>query len=90
MAEPKALAPSAKLAVDKILSQQKSKHWDGQAHAWAIATLAQNAISNGVLDKAGLASSLQSEPWGFVSNMKKRLESLKLIPESVEKTSEYQ
>ena len=90
MAEPKALAPSASKAVERVLKQQKLKHWDGDCHRFAIGYMAESFIENGVFDRAGFTSALDSEPWGFVSNFKKRLESLKLIPEGVDKTAVYE
>ena len=90
MAEAKPLAPSASKAVMAVLKQQKHPHWDGAAHRYAIAYLAEQFVSEGKLDRASLASALDSEPWTFSSNMKKRLESLGLIPTTQAVEAEYQ
>ena len=85
MAEPKPLAPSASKAVQAVLKQQKEgNYWNGKCHRFALGYLAEQFIESGKLDRTAFASALDSEPWTFSSNMKKRLESLELIPNTGE------
>lgn len=76
-------------AVKAVLDKQKEvKRWDGNCHAAATAILAEGYIKNGtkhgVTERTGTGGLYDelggSEPWGYASNMKKRLEELELIP----------
>lgn len=76
-------------AVKAVLDKQKEvKRWDGNCHAAATAILAEGYLKNGtkhgVTERTGTGGLYDelggSEPWGYASNMKKRLEELELIP----------
>ncbi len=90
----KPLAPSAASAVGRVLKQQKSKHWDSDAHRAGIKYLAQsfaaNADGTGAVDWNGFQSALGSEPWDYASNMKKRIAAAGLIATEEEKASQYE
>ncbi len=90
MAQIKALAPSAEKAIQRVLKQQKTPHWDSDAHRAATGYLAEAFFADGAFDRKGFTSALGSEPWDYASNMKKRLASLELIPASEDLTAAYE
>lgn len=98
MAEIKAIGAVSKAAIDKVLKQQgEQKFWNGKAHAAALGYLAENYLISevkhelsGVTSRKGFVQELNGEPWLYASNMKKRLEELKLIPANSVETSEYE
>lgn len=99
MAEIKALSENSSKAVNRVLSQQgEAKRWNGTAHAAALGYLAEEYFSgkakhgtSGTEKRKGFFDELNTEVgWLYASNMKKRLEDLKLIPKVAGTNSEYE
>jgi hypothetical protein len=78
----KALGKASGIAINRVLSQQKQKHWDSTSHRAAISYLAE-AHGMPAKNLVAFRVALAEEPWDYASNMKKRLAASELIPAGV-------
>ena len=89
-------------AVARVLEQQKSPHWDGTAHAYGLAYMAEGFLLPAKpatdteealpirFDTKGFAKQLaEDSEWQYTSNMKKALEKAGDIPSTEKKMAEY-
>jgi len=91
----KPLVGPSKAAIEWVLGKQQSasKKWDGAAHEAGLSKLAEGFFDNGdsvlvenekgepvkVFKRKAFCIELHNEPWGYASNMQKRLISLGLV-----------